>query len=272
MKKISYTEFIRALEQYGTAVHCELYANNYIRYYSAENPGDAKYLYDRGCVIRADDYEYEGKRWIWRNVHQVEPDADIDAVAAEQYADAKEYAKSFENVSLNVIAFTVSNGDLPAEKDKRGGWRNYARMGEPVEKDARVRILTADDAELVCAACAPSLAEGGDTRAGRQLAQNFSEYDFEHADGTLYGMFVDGNLAGMASSSYEKGIDLAWLRDIYVAPAYRQQGLGKALVLTALADYPTLKWHYQVAKWNEPSIALAKSLGFTLEGAGLYLE
>lgn len=272
MKNITYTEFIRALEQYGTAVHCELYANNYTRYYGAENPGDAEYLYDRGCVIRVDDYEYDGKQWIWREVHQVEPDAKLDAVAAEQMADAKEHAKSFENVSLNVIAFTVSNGDLPQEKDKLGGWRNYARMGEPVPKDARVRILTADDAELIRAACAPSLEEGGDTRAGWQLAQNFSEYDFEHADGTLYGIFVDGKLAGMASSSYEKGINLAWLRDIYVAPHYRQQGLGKALVLTALADYPALKWHYQVAKWNEPSIALAKSLGFTLEGAGLYLE
>lgn len=272
MKTITYTEFIHALEQYGTAVHCEMYANNYTRYYSAEEPGDTEYIYDRGCVIRADDYDYEGRQWIWRNIHQVEPDADIDTVAAEQLAEAKEYAKNFAAVSLNVVAFTVSNGDLPAEKDQLDGWRNYARMGEPVEKDARVRILTQEDAALVRAACAPSLAADGDTRAGQQLAQNFAGYDFEHADGTLYGIFEDGVLAGMASSSYERGINLAWLRDIYVSPAYRQRGFGRALVLTALADYPTLKWHYQVAKWNAPSIALAKSLGFSLEGAGLYLS
>ena len=43
------------------------------------------------------------------------------------------------------------------------------------------------------------------------------------------------------------------------------------LVEAALAKYPDKKWHYQAARDNAPSIALAKSLGFTLEGAGLFI-
>ena len=274
LKSITYTEFIRALEQYGTAVHCEMYANNYTSYYSAEKPGNAEYLYDRGCVIRSDDYEYEGRQWIWRNVHQVEADADIDAVSSEFFEKANEYAKSFERYSLNVIAFTVSNGDLPPEKDRLGGWRNYARMGEVVTPDARVRRLTEEDAALIRACCAPSLTDGGDTVYGNRLAEEFSDYNFAYSQDkyALYGIFEDGVLAGMATSMYVGGLDLAWLMSIFIAPAYRGKGLGSALVRAALADYPDKKWHYQVAQKNLPSIALAKSLGFTLEGAGLYLE
>ena len=273
-KEISYPEFIRALEQYGTAVHCEMYANNYTNYYSAENPGDAAYFYDRGCVIRSDDYDYEGWHWIWRNIHQVEPDADIDAVGTEYFEEAKKYAKSFARYSLNVIAFTVSNGDLPPQKDRFGGWRNFSRMGETVIPDARVRRLTKEDAELIRGCCAPSLTDGGDTVYGKRLAEEFSDYDFAYSQDkyALYGIFEDGVLAGMATSMYVGGLDLAWLMNIFIAPDYRGKGLGSALVRAALADYPDKKWHYQVAQKNLPSIALARSLGFTLEGAGLYLE
>lgn len=31
------------------------------------------------------------------------------------------------------------------------------------------------------------------------------------------------------------------------------------------------KWHHRAARDNAPSAALAKSLGFTLEGAGLFV-
>ena len=274
MKTITYTEFIHALEQYGTAVHCEMYANNYTNYYSAEEPGDAEYIYDRGCVIRSEDYEYEGWQWIWRNIHQVEPDADIDAVGTEYFEEAKKYAKSFARYSLNVIAFTVSNGDLPPQKDRFGGWRNFSRMGETVIPDARVRRLTAEDADRIRECCAPSLTDDGDTIYGKRLAEEFSDYDFAYAQDkyALYGIFEDGVLVGMATSMYVGGLDLAWLMNIFIAPDYRGRGLASTLVRAALADYPDKKWHYQVAQKNLPSIALAKSLGFTLEGAGLYLE
>jgi len=274
MKAISYREFLTALEGYGTAVHCELYANNYTQYYSDAAPGkNIRYSYDRGCVIRADEFDYNGNHWICRNVHQVTPDADIDDVAKEQLADASECAKQHDAPLLNVIAFTVSCGELPPHKDALGGWRNFSRMGEIITPDPRVRILTAADADRIRAVCAPSMADNGDTHAGKQLATTFHDYDFAFAAGkyTLYGIFDGDTLAGMASASYEPGIDLAWLRDIFIAPAYREKGLGKALVSSALSPYPDKKWHYQAAKWNTPSIALAKSLGFTLEGAGLFL-
>ncbi len=86
----------------------------------------------------------------------------------------------------------------------------------------------------------------------------------------VWGIFDEETLAGVATASYEPGIDLGWLKGIHIAPAYHQKGYGKRLVLTTLAEYPDKKWHYQVARDNAPSVALARSLGFTLEGAGLY--
>lgn len=274
MTPITYTEFCCRLTEYGTAVHCEKYTYNYTAYYSAEKPGDAKYFYDRGCVICTEDYEYGGKQWICRNVHQVEPMAALDAVAEEQLADAKEYAKKFAAVVLNVVVFTVSNGDLPPEKNCFLGWRNYVRQGTPVTPDPRVRILTEADADAIRACCAPSLVPDGDSRWGQMEAESFSDYDFRWAEKhgiTLFGIFVDGVLAGIATSLFVQDLDLAWLETIHVAPAYRRMGLGQALVLSALAAYPDKKWHYQAARDNLPSVGLAKSLGFTLEGAGLFL-
>ena len=272
MQRITYTEFIRRLTEYGCAVHCEMYTNLYTRCYSPEEPGECTYSYDRGCVIRSEDYDYGGKRWICRYIHQVQPDAEIDAVGQEQLANAREYAKQFDAVFMNVIAFTVSNGDLPPEKDCFFGWRNYVRMGEAVIPDGRVRLLTDTpaDVQAIRACCAPSLTENGDTVWGRMEAESFAEYDFEGAGNRkLYGIFADGVLAGMADSVCVEALGLAWLMNIYITPAYRRRGFGQALVLTALSAYPDRKWHYQAARDNTPSAALARSLGFTLEGAGL---
>lgn len=275
MQEITYEEFLQRLTEYGTAVHCEKYANNYKLHADIMRENESLQLhYDRGCVIMAEDYEYQGKQWVWRNVHQVEPEADIDAVTNAQLADAREYGSHFDDVSLNVVEFLVSGGDLPPEKNQYLGWRNYTRMGEPILPDARVRILTEADAQLVEQACAPSFAPDGDTWFGRTEAGSFSGYNFAYAENChikLYGIFDGDTLAGMTTCSYEEDLRLAWLRDLFVTPAYRRKGFGRALVSTALSEYPDVKWHYQAARDNVPSVSLAKSMGFTLEGAGLFI-
>ncbi len=270
MTKITHSEFIRYLKAYGTAVHCELYANNYTRYHE-DGDADDCYFYDRGCAVRIGDFDYEGKYWFWRAVHQVSPDAEIEAVAAEQLREVEVQKAAYPNHTVNVIAFTVTNGDLTPEQNAHYGWRNLARIGYPVSRDASVRQLKETDLPMIKAACALSLADGGDTLWGKQLANDFTAYTFDRPEEAMWGIFDGDVLVGIATSSYEIGIDLAWLRDVFVLPAYRGKGYGKRLVLSALADYPDKKWHYQAARDNAPSIALAKSLGFTLEGAGLYL-
>ncbi len=268
MIKLTYDEFMHHLESYGTAVHCEMYANNYSRYLKDDE--DAVLYYDRGCVVKVNDSDYEGKHYIFRNVHQVTPDAAIVAVANEQIADAQKCASEHENPTVYVYAFTITNADLTPEQNQYYGWRNLARQGYPVSRDESAKILTEADHPLVKSICAPSIADGGDTRWGRQLANDFDRYDFAyHVGETMWGIFDGETLVGVATVSYEKGIDLAWLRDVFIIPSHRGKGYGKRLVTTAFADYPDKKWHYQAARDNELSIKLAKSLGFTLEGAGL---
>jgi GNAT superfamily N-acetyltransferase len=63
-----------------------------------------------------------------------------------------------------------------------------------------------------------------------------------------------------------EGVHGIYLEDLYVQPAHRGSGLGKAL-LAALAQecvaqgYARLEW--SVLDWNEPSIGFYRSLGAT---------
>ncbi len=79
---------------------------------------------------------------------------------------------------------------------------------------------------------------------------------------------VDGEVVGFAlwflNFSTWLGRHGIYLEDLYVQPAYRGLGLGKALLQT-LADianergYPRVEWW--VLDWNEPAHAFYRSLG-----------
>ena len=57
-----------------------------------------------------------------------------------------------------------------------------------------------------------------------------------------------------------------WLEDIFVKPAFRGRGIGKALLVNlakrAIAESCS-RVEWSVLDWNEPSIAFYKSLGAT---------
>jgi len=79
---------------------------------------------------------------------------------------------------------------------------------------------------------------------------------------------VGGEVVGCAiwfrNFSTWRGVPGIYLEDLFVRPAHRGSGLGRAL-LAALAavcterGYARLEW--QVLDWNEPSIGFYKSLG-----------
>ena len=270
MIEITPKQLLEYLEQYGTSVHCEMYIN-YKQWYFGDVQLRAKFYYDRGCAIVVEEYEHEGKHHIRRSIHQTTPDADIDAVTEKWRVEAVDYAKKFENPEITLLAFTVSNGELPPEKDRFFGWRNYSRSGGKYTTDEYVRELTIKDSEIIQSACKASMEN--DSRWGKQAADDFLNYDFEYNSGKsrIYGIFNENILVGMAEISHEEPLGLAWLKDILIIQSHRRKGFGKKLLLTILSDYPNIKWHYQAAKQNVESVALAKSLGFTLEGAGLYI-
>jgi GNAT superfamily N-acetyltransferase len=79
---------------------------------------------------------------------------------------------------------------------------------------------------------------------------------------------LDGDVVGVAlwflNFSTWDGVHGIYLEDLFVRPAHRGSGLGKAL-LTALAQecvdrgYTRLQWW--VLNWNEPSIGFYRKLG-----------
>ena len=78
----------------------------------------------------------------------------------------------------------------------------------------------------------------------------------------------DGAVVGFAlwyvTFSTWKGLPGLWLEDLFVRPAARGRGLGKALLQELAAvcvqrGYPRFEWW--VVDWNEPSIGFYRSLG-----------
>lgn len=81
---------------------------------------------------------------------------------------------------------------------------------------------------------------------------------------------VPGELAGIAvwflTFSTWEGVHGIHLEDLYVSPAYRGRGHGKALLLSLAGlcrerGYARLEWN--VLDWNEPAIGFYRALGAT---------
>ena len=79
---------------------------------------------------------------------------------------------------------------------------------------------------------------------------------------------LDDEVVGFAlwyvTFSTWKGLPGLWLEDLFVRPAARGHGLGKALLSELAAvcvarGYPRFEWW--VLDWNEPSIGFYRSLG-----------
>ena len=85
----------------------------------------------------------------------------------------------------------------------------------------------------------------------------------------VYGAFIDGALAGVAGLRFEKGEKTqhkAMLYGMYVPPAFRQHGLGRALVRAVLAGAAeraaTRLVQLTVTEGNAPAQRLYEACGF----------
>lgn len=96
------------------------------------------------------------------------------------------------------------------------------------------------------------------------------------ADETVFGAFLDGALAGaagLAFESREKVRHKARLFGMYVAPAARQHGIGRALVDAVLAharDRGVVVVQLTVTDGNAAAISLYQRCGFTRFGLEPY--
>lgn len=91
-------------------------------------------------------------------------------------------------------------------------------------------------------------------------------------DGMLAGYFFedeDGRPAGFAmvalGYSTEAGGRVAWIEDVYVRPAYRSQGFGRAFFARLEQDYAgtVRRFRLEVERSNTRAVALYERLGFT---------
>lgn len=85
---------------------------------------------------------------------------------------------------------------------------------------------------------------------------------------------VDGEVVGFAlwyrSFSTWQGKPGLWLEDLYVRPAHRGSGLGKALLVTlaeVCVERGWTRFEWWVLDWNTPAQAFYRSLGATPEDA-----
>jgi len=271
MKKITRDEFMQALREHHPALHAELYAN-YRHWYYGEEVLDAEFFSACGCVIVYSAYEYDGKYPAYCYIHEVSDDCDFAEACRKCKTYADEDCAKHENAELTIVL--IHHGELSDKLNEFRGFRKFVRMGEAFDPDPHVVPLTRENAEEIKKICDPALLES-DTWFGKMEAESFFGWNFGwgDAEGIRFLGWRDesGQLLGIASWSAEDDLNIGWLHDIFVSPAGRGRGIGKALVRTAISHVPDRLWNYQAARDNAPSIALAKSCGFTLGGANLFV-
>lgn len=266
MKILSIEQVLEKLRAYGAPVHCELY-RRYQMWYAKPSLGTAFYE-DRGCVVVTDEYTSCGTRYLFYNLHQVTPDAELHAVKQDWEARLHEKLRmtTHANALLNVLC-VAKDHRLPAEFSQIPGWYHYTRADNHAHPHPQVRKLSANDQAAFQEFCVQACT-AKDTKYGTLLASDLSCFPITKSDRPeLYGLLADGRLQGVATAEGIPALGLAWLEDIYVLPSARGREYGKALVNTALSHYPTLRWYYQCGSDNPASIRLANALGFSFAGA-----
>ncbi len=273
MKKITRDEFMQALREYHPALHCELYGN-YRHWYFGEEVLDAEFYSSGGCAVVYSAYEYDDKFYMYCYVHEVSDNCDFAEACRKIKERSDADAAVHENFTRSIVL--IHHGELSDKLNEFHGFRKFVRTctGETFEADPHVIELTREHFDEIKAMCDPAVLEN-DTWFGKREADSFFGWDFDWCESEgirLLGYRDDtGRLLGMASWSAEDELNIAWLHDIFVSPEGRGRGIGKALVRTAIGNVPDRLWNYQAARDNAPSIALAKSCGFTFHGANLFV-
>ena len=276
------------LHNYGLAVHCKkiydkIFSNSQGKWiYCGIFNTEAMAIFDtystyksHGCVIIKDDNRSiidiirkelpDLRKRIDYDIHQISNDADVCAV----WHYILENEKLDDDVQRRIIIYACV--PLPDELEKFGAWLKFTRKGNKFE-DSDIRQMTENDAEIINELCGDSL--NNDTDFGQREAGNFHSW-FENPDSKrvdLFGIFNGNNLAGLVSVLKFEEVSFAQIRDLFVSKENRRLGFGRRLVKFGLGLYPDYEYFYQAARGNNASIELAKSLGFELAGAQIWID
>lgn len=261
--EITYEKFLDLICGYGLGVNVNTYQG--LKRFGAD---DNKYMLVDDCAVMIEDFEKN----IYIGVYQTSPDSDIALATEHTIERAREYFTIYDNPKIYINSSVVTKGEPLGEWDEFYGFRNFVRQGGEYPSDPRVRELATEDMPAVKAlgeSCQNSEDHFEKLEAETFVyqADNFDDY---RAEGFRYfGFYEGGELCGVATAVYYGEVGVAWLLDLLVSPKHRRQGVGSAIVIGALRERTDAMWVYQAARDNAPSIALAKSLGFTFEGATL---
>lgn len=79
-----------------------------------------------------------------------------------------------------------------------------------------------------------------------------------------YRAVADGKFAGFAAAEFHKSDQAAWISTISTMPAYRGQGIGKALLSACESQWPNAPYRLCVETENLPAIQLYKEAGYRM--------
>lgn len=269
MEEIGFERFLELLRGYSSALNCE----NYMSLIEEGDNTRTRYFYGRQCAISQWIFEYGKKTNVYIDIFETSSDADTDSVIEYWVARCKNLEKEFACPSIQLNAYIVCN-TVPKNLEDNIGSRVYTRLGWRFPTDERVKQLSSNDFEAVKLLC--NIENSNDTNYGVRLSSSilgsFEEIvingnNIYSDEDRCYGIFEGGELCGAAICAYIEPLNIALLATVFISNMHRKKGLAKSLVGNALSRYPNAKWVYQVDKDNYPSVALAKSLGFSLEGA-----
>jgi ribosomal protein S18 acetylase RimI-like enzyme len=102
--------------------------------------------------------------------------------------------------------------------------------------------------------------------------ETLGSYTAHLANGFCFGVYEDGDLAGLAVSEVHKWNNSLQIHDFHVAEEFRGRGLGRQLmerVVSAARDAGLRLVVCETQNKNVPAIKFYKRLGFSLEGLDL---
>jgi len=256
------------LFKYDKSIPGEVLLDNYCvykeNYLSGKSSSD--FYYKSGFVIDFSTYINNDECTVFCFLHQINDLCDIESVLNSVRVLIDEQQKVFR-VSYEIFA-SVKMSIAEKFVDSIEMYR-FKRYGISYRSSFNIQKISNEDIGTVKSVIAEKIEN--DSHFGRVIAKGFMDFCCDDIN-KLIGCFEEDKLCGIASYAFFEEADMAELSSIYVLPEFRNIGVGKELVLSALNEYPNKQWIYQAGAKNEMSIRLAQSTGFKLSGAALYIR
>ena len=245
MIEISFQSFLDYLLNFNRIIPGELLINNYLRHNTdCLTNFSKKFYYTNGFVVDFSVYKTQNNSCqIYCFMYQISDNCDL-GIAVEL---CKNIIKEEEKKHKSSKSELRANVAIEIAKGSKGHIETYrfSRFGDKFESDDHIHKIGFDNAPEAKDVCEKG--KINDTFLDKIVANNFINYinfDWDSYN-NMIGYYENNQFVGLASYYFYDEANIAHFENVHVIPEFRNKGIGKKLVYSALAAYPDKQWLYQ---------------------------